>query len=81
MHTLFPVGSQVLKRSPRFPVKELFLTPPLLFLFLHPLPEVDSFEKSSVDWRKQETEITEMEAEDTEEPPGSQQKDTANPQG
>lgn len=65
MHTLFAEGSQDLKRSPRFPVKGLFLTPPLHFLFLHPPPAGDSFEKSSVDWRKQETEITEREEEDT----------------
>lgn len=70
MHTLFAGGSQNLKTvsaslSPRFPVKGLFSTPPLRFLFLHPHPEVDSFEKSSVDWRKQETEITDTEEEDT----------------
>lgn len=64
MHTLFAGGSQDLKRSPRFPVMGLLHTPPLRFLFLHPPPAVDSFEKSSVDWRKLETEITEMEEEE-----------------
>ena len=64
MHTLFAGRSQDLKRSPRFPVKGLLLTPPLHFLSLHPPPAVDSSEKSSVDWRKQEVEITEMEEEE-----------------